>query len=73
MKRTTATRLDRLKSNKIPKAVIGVLDGLCEIGYMSSREKRDMVYRVDAGDMTVYAEVRELLLKMADDLKKINR
>lgn len=71
VKKSSSTRRAALKSNKIPQAVINIVESLSKIGYISTTEKSMLIYRVKAGDLTVYAEVRALLLEMADDLKKI--
>lgn len=60
-----------LRMNKIPQAVTNILESLSDIGYLSDIDKRWYVYRVQSGDLSVYEEVRELLLKMAADLKKL--
>lgn len=73
MKKTTATRRAALKSNKIPQAVINIIDSLSKIGYISISEKRELEYRVKTGDLSAYAEVREHLLEMANDINKITR
>lgn len=71
MKKSSSIRQTALKSNKIPQAVINIVESLSKIGYISTTEKSTLVYRVKAGDLTVYTEVRELLLEMAKDLHKI--
>ena len=72
MKRSSVIRRNNLKSNKVPKAVSNIIESLCEIGYISNIEKREMLHRVKVSDLAVYEEVRELLLEMATDLKKVN-
>lgn len=73
MKRASSTRQKAIQGNKITQAMLGILEGLCDIGYMSSTKKREMMYRVNTGDVTVYKEVRKMLLDMAADLKKIEK
>jgi len=71
MKRASTTRRKLLKSKELQGAFVNVIKCLCQIGYISVAEMRELEHRVKAGDMTAYKEVRERLLEMADDLKKI--
>lgn len=39
-------------------------------GYIDDRKRRELVFKLDSGDSTVLREVREYLLKIADNITK---
>ena len=55
----------------IKEASVRVTKILCRGGYISIKRMQDLVFRLEAGDRTAYTDVREIMLKMADEIGRI--
>ena len=59
------------KSGKLMVATANIVNSLYQVGYIDARELGDLKYRIGTGDLSVYKEVRTLLLELAEDFSKI--
>lgn len=41
------------------------------VGYINDVDKNNLLYRISTGDTTAYAEVKQLLIDMADEIGKV--
>lgn len=51
------------------EASLEVVEALCAIGYITGKDKRTLIYRLNTGDITVYDEIRGLLITLAAEIK----
>ena len=64
-------QLLEIEKGKLQEASKRLVCALWKSGYISENNKQWLIYRVKMGDRTVYGEIRELLLAMAEELSSI--
>lgn len=46
-------------------------NALCDTGYITQRDRDELLYRVAAGDMTAYKDLKGLLVEIADQFGRL--
>ena len=59
-----------MRGEQKEKAAKNMIKGLYEFGYIDDKEKRMLEYRLKAGDLEVFENIRNYLIKLADEITK---
>lgn len=58
-------RIARKPKRELQEASKRLINAMRESGYITDRDAKDVLYRLEVGDRAAYSDVREMLLSMA--------